>query len=272
MSWWDDAVAQYLVALRAGGAREQTIGLRRSQLARIGRGVGVGPWDVTGEQLVAWLGERDWSPETRRSHRSALRAFFRWALETGRRRDDPSGCLARVKPAAPRPRPTPEVVYRDALARADERLALALRLGAEMGLRVGEMVLVHRRDVVPDLTGWSLVVHGKGGKDRVIPMPASLARAVLAACEANGTGWAFPGRVDGHLTSHSLGVIVSRAMPEGVTAHTLRHKAGTDAHRQARGDLLVVKALLGHASVATTERYVATDDAVLRAVVEALAA
>ena len=268
---WFEAIEAFAVELRAGGAREQTIGLRRSQLARIGHGVGVGPWDVTGEQLVAWLGAREWAPETRRSHRSALRAFFRWAVETGRRADDPSARLARVKPTPPRPRPTPAPVYAAALDRADARLALALRLGAELGLRVGEMVLVHRRDVVPDLMGWSLVVHGKGGKERTLPMPDNLARAVLAACEVGG-GWAFPGRVDGHLTSHSLGVIVSRAMPERVTAHSLRHKAGTDAHRVTGGNLMLVRDLLGHASVATTERYVATEDDALRALVGRLAA
>ena len=164
------------------------------------------------------------------------------------------------------------MVYRDALARADDRLTLALRLGAELGLRVGEMVLVHRRDVVADLVGYSLVVHGKGGKDRVTPMPDGLARLVVAACEASGSGWAFPGRVSGHLASHSLGVVVSRAMPEGITAHTLRHKAGTDAHRMTEGNLLLVRDLLGHASVATTERYVATEATALRALVERLAA
>lgn len=268
---WSSEIAEFVVAQRAAGVRETTLGLRRSQLRRVARGINRRPWTVEGDHLVKWCGAQDWAPETRRSHRAALRTFYAWAVATGRTSVDPSASLARVRPSPPRPRPTPGPVYRDTLAAADPRLRLALRLGAEAGLRVGEMVLVNRRDVVPDLVGWSLVVHGKGGKERVVPLTDTLARSILAACQ-DGGGWAFPGRVEGHLTSHSLGVIVSRAMPEDVTAHTLRHKAGTDAHRLAGGDLLLVKRLLGHASVATTERYVATDDAQLRAVIERMAA
>src|SRR5690606_22561104 len=76
-----------------------------------------------------------------------------------------------------------------ALLAAPPRETLMLRLAAEMGLRRGEVAQVHTDDVLDDLIGWSLVVHGKGGRDRVVPMPGTLARAI----QDRPRGYLFPG-------------------------------------------------------------------------------
>jgi site-specific recombinase XerC len=60
-------------------------------------------------------------------------------------------------------------------------------------------------------------------------------------------------------------------MPEGYTMHTLRHRFGTRAYRGSR-NLRAVQELLGHASIATTERYTAIDDDEIRAAAMAAAA
>jgi integrase/recombinase XerC len=61
-------------------------------------------------------------------------------------------------------------------------------------------------------------------------------------------------------------VAISRMMPPGYTMHSLRHLFAT---RACRGSRTAVQMLLGHASVATTERYTAVDDDEIRAAMEA---
>lgn len=171
-----------------------------------------------------------------------------------------------MRPEPPCPRPTPEPAYRDGLAAADGRTWLILSLAASCAMRRGEIAQVNERDLLDDLTGRSLVVHGKGGKLRIVPLPADLAEAVRIACRAGG-GWAFPGQIGGHLSPQRVGILASRVLPGDWTLHTLRHRCATVAHNLDH-DLLSVKRLLGHASVATTERYVLVQDDRLRQLVE----
>lgn len=141
-----------------------------------------------------------------------------------------------------------------------------LRLSAEAGLRRGEVAQVHTRDLVEDLDGWSLRVHGKGGRERVVPLPAALA-VELRRLPA---GWAFPGDCGGHLSPRWVGTVVARLLPAGYTMHTLRHRFATRAH-DVDGDLCVVQELLGHANINTTRAYVAVDRRKLRRTVESAA-
>lgn len=264
---WAGEIEAWAASLRAAGAREQTVGLRTYHLRRLGRDLGGSPWDVTAEQLVTWAGEQTWARETRRSWRSSMRAFWAWGMATGRATHDAAAGLGRVRPQEPRPRPTPEDVLREALATAEPRVRLMIRLGAEAGLRRGEVARVHRDDLVEDLAGWSLRVHGKGGRVRWVPLTASLALAVRTACVTNG--WAFPGQDGGHLSAVWVGRLVSRALPEGWAMHSLRHRFASAAWR-VDTDLVTVQELLGHASPETTRRYVQHDDGRLRATVVAV--
>lgn len=267
---WVEAIERWALALRAAGRSAGTVSLRRHQVGRLARDLApLGPWEVTGPDLVDWMGGQEWANETRRSHRSAARQFYEWAHARGHVEQDPALMLEPVKPGPPRPRPTPETVLRDALAIADERVRLALRLGSEAGLRRGEIVQVHRRDLLEDLGGWSLIVHGKGGRERIVPLTASLARAVRVACMATG-GFAFPGQIDGHLSAGRMGKILSAVLPVGVTPHSLRHRFATRVYSHNQ-DVFVVQELLGHASPETTRRYVQVNGAALRAAVEAAA-
>lgn len=254
------------MSLRAGGRAETTIRTRRDHVERAGRALGGSPWDVTGEDLVAYVGSQVWARETRRSVRASLRGFYGWAAAGGFVAVDPALALPKVRPGEPRPRPAPEAAYRGALAGADPRCRLILRLAAETGLRRGEIARVAVEDLVEDLLGWSLVVHGKGGKVRVVPLPVHLALELRAA----GSGFVFPGRDGGHLSPRWVGKLVSRVMPAGWTVHTLRHRFATRAYQVDR-DLLAVQTLLGHSSPETTRRYVATDQDRLRRTVLAVA-
>jgi integrase len=67
-----------------------------------------------------------------------------------------------------------------------------IRLGAECGLRRAEIAQVNSRDVMDDLLGRSLIVHGKGDKQRIVPLPDDLADSI-ETCH----GWLFTGRWSG---------------------------------------------------------------------------
>src|SRR5699024_1494985 len=135
----------------------------------------------------------------RRSVRASLRSFYSWAVAAGHVAESPAPALPRVRPADPVPRPAPEIVVSEALARADARTALMVRLAAEIGLRRAEVAAIHRRDLADDLTGRSLTVRGKGGRVRYVPLPDGLAAALVRRLDATGSGYLFPGDDGGHL-------------------------------------------------------------------------
>ncbi|PFG16262.1 site-specific recombinase XerD [Propionicimonas paludicola] len=223
---------------------------------------------VTTADLVAWLGRPGWDQETRRSQRSALRGFYQWAHAAGLVDADPSGTLPRIKQSGKRRAPAPQWAVEAGLKAEDDRVPLMVLLGYRQGLRAGEIAQVNTEtDLIEDLNGWSLVVHGKGGKDRIMPLHPEVAAAILA----RPRGWLFPGQTDGHLSSGHVTVLVSRALPGKWTAHPLRHRFGTDAWARTH-NLLGVMELLGHATPETTARYVHQDSDVLRQIVEAAAA
>lgn len=264
---WGNAIAGWVAWLVAGAARAATVELRRSQIERLGGEVGRrSPWDVTTADLAAWLAGHGWAVETLRSHRAAVRSFYGWAHASGHIRADPARLLRKVPAAIARPRPASERDVQGAIAAADDRVYLMLLLGSRHGLRRGEIARVHTRDVTEDLVGWSLRVHGKGGKDRDVPLSNETARLLRAA----PAGWVFPNGAGSHLSPAHVGRLISRVLPEGVTPHQLRHRFATVVYARTR-DIAAVRELLGHASVATTQRYVAVQDGTLRAAVETAA-
>lgn len=268
---WAGPIADYLGYLATMGCAESTVYTRRQQLEYVARQVGGDPFAVTGPALRAWfqaMRERV-SSDTARSRRSALLGFYRWAVEH-QRMPGPSPALAlpRVRPAPPRPRPTPDAVWDIAWAAADERVRLALDLAGNHGLRRCEVVLVRpERDMMRDLAGWSLLVHGKGGKERIVPLTDDCARRLLAV----GPGWAFPGAIQGHMSARWLGKLVNPLLTEAYTMHKLRHRAGTRWLDEC-GDIRLVADLLGHGDTKTTMIYTAVDNGRARLVVNSSAA
>lgn len=163
-----------------------------------------------------------------------------------------------------------------ALEAADLRETLMLRLAGEVGLRRAEVARVHTRDLVDGLSGAQLIVHGKGNKKRTVPLSQGLGDLIRLGAEghtpgASPTGWLFPDGFGGHLSPTYVGILVSRLLPDGLTMHTLRHRAATRAYRGTR-NIRAVQQLLGHSSLATTARYTQVDDDEVRAAMMAAAA
>lgn len=264
---WIDDVNAYRSYFRATGRATTTTETRVNQMRRFARDhASLAPFDVTLDDLLEWLGGKRWANETRRNMHAALTSFYDWAESTGRTDRNPTEKLPSVRASQPRPRPALDHEYRDAFERADARETLALRLAAELGLRCAEVAVVHSRDIMGEQGAWSLVVHGKGDKRRTLPLPRGLAAQLRALPE----GYVFPGRDRGHLSPRYLGKLISRLLPKGVTMHALRHRFATLAYGIDR-DVFTVQQLLGHASPATTQRYVQVTDNNMRRLVDRLA-
>lgn len=261
---WLDPLTAYLSWMRSARKSDGTIYQHSYQLRRYARATGAAPWPVTLEQLSEYMASLDGlGPSARRTARQTLRGFYAWG-ELVRGQDNPARHLPTIKAPRGVARPAPEHSVRVGLNAADERTRLMIRLAVGAGLRCREICQVHTRDVLRDFVGWSIVVHGKGDKQRQVPLGDALA----AEIQAMPAGYLFPGQIHGHLSASRVSELISEALPPGVTAHMLRHRYGTRAYNLGGKDLRAVQELLGHAYSTTTEIYVGVEgDAIRRAAV-----
>ena len=278
-------IERFLEMLAAeAGAAAHTIAAYRSDLSLASEVLGGGlvQADVAALQRLA----EEWralakSSVARKS--AALRRFYAFLVDEGHRADDPGAALPRPGTA----RPLPKVlsvgdvdalfgVIGDRLAsaiptRADLRLAALIELLYGSGLRATELVSLPRNAIHPDRP--FLILKGKGGRERLVPI-SDRARAAVAAWRAHvaaDRAWLFPSG-KGHLTRVRLYQLV-RALaaeagipPDRVSPHVLRHAFAT--HLLAGGaDLRALQAMLGHADIATTEIYTHVDASRLVALV-----
>ena len=240
--------------------------------------------------LLDYLVELDrvgMSRATRARRLSAMRQFFRFLFVEGMREDNPSLRISGPKPDARIPTTlSPEDVAnlidavksmgRSPLERA--RNAALIELLYATGMRVSELVSLPVTAVRGDPR--MIMVRGKGGRDRMVPLsdPAKAAIAewiIHRDVEAKwkGAGFLFPGGGrTGHLTRQTLFLLPKEAAvqvglsPHQVSPHILRHAFAT--HLLANGaDLRAIQTLLGHADIGTTEIYTHVLDERLKALV-----
>lgn len=253
---WEEPLREWERYLVAMGRAHRTVDTRIKHLRTFARAVDTAPENVRETTITLWAGEQNWAPETRHSWYSSLRLFYRWFTpQTG---VNPTTILVSIRRPTPPPRPAPDTAITDTIQTANARTALILRLAGELGLRATEISVLHTRDIqLTDDTGWaSLIIHGKGGRQRLIPMPPSLVTAAIKQAEHGG--WVFPGNLNGHLSPRWIGKLAARALPDNWTLHTLRHRFATTAYNEGGKDLLAVQKALGHASIETTKRYTQT--------------
>ncbi|MDB5688608.1 MAG: phage integrase family protein [Sphingomonas bacterium] len=205
---------------------------------------------------------------------AALRRFFQFLAEEGHRADDPSAALPRPGTARSLPRTLDhddigrmfaELSRRIAAApdRATVRLIALIELLYGSGLRATELVSLPRRAVRIDQP--FLILRGKGGRERMVPL-SDRARAAVAAWSAfvpADAVWLFPSGKS-HLSRVRLYQLV-RALaadagipPERVSPHVLRHAFATHL-LEGGADLRALQMLLGHADIATTQIYTHVD-------------
>jgi len=234
---------------------------------------------------LAWLAGQQLSPRTVARRLSAFRQFYRFLFSEGARSDDPTEPLDGPRQG----RSLPQVLSEnevDALltaARARQggagvRLTAMLELLYATGLRVSELVALPVQAVQRDPR--MLIVRGKGGRERMVPL-SEPARTAIGDWLPVRAGWLgrrpnvylFPARQgDAHLTraafAQQLKKLADEAQvnPAKVSPHTLRHAFAT--HLLEHGaDLRSVQQMLGHADISTTQIYTHVLDARLKTLV-----
>lgn len=269
---WEAAVAGWVDWLTTGGSPRTTIRTRRGHVRATARRLrSLAPDDVSTTELVRLFGRQQWSNEHRRGLRTSLVAFYTWAIANNIAEFNPANGLPGVPESKPHPRPAPDRIWKQLLIAANARERIMARLACEVGLRRAEVARVHTRDLIDDFDGWSLIVNGKGSKQRVIPIPDDLATEIRRGPGGHTIGhgregYLFPGNDNGHLSPAWVGTLIGDLMPDGWSMHKLRHRFATRAYAGSR-NLRAVQEALGHASVATTERYTAVSGNEVRAAV-----
>lgn len=239
--------------------------------------------------LTTWLAAAEaegLSAATRARRLSALKQFCAFAVDEGWRSDNPTTHLTGPRRSRPLPK-TLSAADVDALldaARTTGRPAARCRNTCLMevlyatGMRVSELVALPLAAAQGDPR--MVLVHGKGGKERMVPLSpparAALRDWILERAEtprSEGSRYLFPaGGQHGHLTRNAFYALVKTLAlraginPAMVSPHTLRHAFAT--HLLENGaDLRTIQALLGHADIGTTEIYTHVLDARLKALV-----
>lgn len=151
-------------------------------------------------------------------------------------------------------------VHRLLALEPDARNAAMLRLIYVAGLRISEVCGLSWRDLQPRDEAGQATIYGKGGKTRVVLLPASIWRALVGfRGEAGPEAPVFVSQRRGQLDPSAVHRVVKAAaaragLSADVSAHWLRHAHAS--HALDRGaPIHLVQATLGHASVATTGRY-----------------
>jgi len=286
-----EAFLEMLAAER--GAARLTLAAYRNDLADLARFVAIREMaleDADAAALhdyLAAITTRLLAARTLARRLSAMRQFFRFLVSDGSRLDDPTAGLDTPRLGRPLPKILGEAEVERLIAAAaswpDEegvRLRCLLELLYATGLRVSELIGLPLAGAQRDPR--FLLVRGKGGRERVVPLSAPARQALTAYLECRShflpnnqaSRWLFPSRgADGHLTRQRCGQLLKELAlaagldPARLSPHVLRHAFAS--HLLDHGaDLRSVQQMLGHADIATTQIYTHVQSERLRRLVE----
>lgn len=285
-----EAFLEMLVAER--GVSRNTLDAYRRDLAH------AGAWlagrqralaDAGSDDLRGYLGALEsggMAPRTAARRLSALRQFYRFLYADGHRTDDPTTVIDAPRQGRPLPKILSEAevdalldTARDVDGPEGTRLVCLLEVLYATGLRVSELVGLPFAAVARDPR--VLLVRGKGGKERMVPLTDAAMAAIKdyktvrgAFVTGKSSPYLFPSRsAEGHLTRRRFGQLLDDLAIEAgidrkrVSPHVLRHAFAT--HLLDHGaDLRSVQQMLGHADISTTQIYTHVLAERLRALVE----
>ena len=220
---------------------------------------------------MAGLAAQGLSARTQARRRSCLRQFYLFLLREGYRPDNPAQAIEspKLRAALPKYLSEGEVEALLAAARATPGLpGLKAVAGLEIlyatGLRVTELLTLPAAAL--STLADCLMIKGKGGKERIVPLSeaAKHAAAALRAAHADkkpAPKFLFPGRAPGTpMTRQGFALLLKQVAltggldPARLSPHVLRHSFAS--HLLAHGaDLRSLQKLLGHADIATTQIY-----------------
>jgi site-specific recombinase XerD len=267
----DDAVKQWLRDQRRRNLSAGTIEKRESATRRVTNHAGKPMLELAREDIEDWLDARPKiTPRTRYCEISHLAAFYKWAIFEERTEYDPTARIIRPKVRVGVPRPIATEDLRRAIDQAPtNELSAMFKLAAYAGMRCMEIAGLAVSDLLLNHEPAVIIVHGKGGKDRVMPLHPEIGEALrLIAMPKYGP--VVPGRLPWKVSQmmrqhmYDCGIAAS--------AHQLRHWFATETYEASGGDLRMVQDLLGHSSPATTAIYTKWSRAKAMTVVSQLSA
>jgi integrase len=226
------------------GFSVRTVDRRRWSLGLLSQRGAFG--DQTPETIEAFLAR--WpSAQSRYSVRSDVRQFYRWGMRRGVLFHNPTDDVD--PPRLPKRSATPIAVadLMAAIAYANANQRRAIMLGAYAGLRCSEIAALMAVDVHRD-RGVIVVRNGKGGKDGLIPLAPELALVL----PMRGKCVTYP-------NGAQVGSAIRRVFRHcGIIArpHDTRHTFGTEAAMRSNGNMELVRRLMRHESLLTTQRYI----------------
>jgi len=286
-----EAFLEMLAAER--GAARLTLAAYRNDLVDLSgflatRGVLLDAADAAAlHDYLAASGTRRLAPRTLARRLSAIRQFYRFLLTDGVRADDPTSGLDTPRLGRPLPKLLSEAEVTRLIDTAEKwpdeegaRLRCVLELLYATGLRVSELVTLPLAAAQREPR--FMLVRGKGGKERLVPLspPSREALAAYLACrqaflsDGQASRFLFPSRGrEGHLTRQRCGQLLKELArgadldPARLSPHVLRHAFAS--HLLDHGaDLRSVQQMLGHADIATTQIYTHVQGERLRRLVE----
>jgi len=265
-----DYIDRHLAHLRAAGRKRETIYDRGRILAQLNAGLPWGLDDASSDEIAGWFAgphTAHWAPATRNVYWGHAGCYYTWAVTQELLTMNPM--LRLIKPPAAKhlPDPVSELELALALARSpDQPWRTAVMLAAYAGLRCCEIVRVRREDVTEAAV---LVRRGKGDKPRSVDTAPQLWEYLRdrppGPLVVGARGRAITaGTLTQEQHRHWTGV----GLP-AVHMHRFRHWFATELVR-AGVDIRTVQELMGHASLSSTQLYVAVVSAQRRAAVRLL--
>jgi len=190
------------------------------------------------------------------TYTSHVKAFYEWAVDRELLATSPAARLPRPRIPSRHPRPIPEEDLRVAIACAMEPLRTWLIIAAYCGLRAGEISRMQTYDVTEEAGMWTLLVHGKGDRERFVPLPAAIRSGLAGYMGQRGAMFRRPdGRPFTPDGVSQLAAAHLHGLGQPHTLHTLRHRFGTRLYALSR-DIRLTQELMGHQNPATTALYV----------------
>lgn len=210
---------------------------------------------ATADDVECFLAGRRIGVRTRYTWLSHLSCFYRWGVRRDIFTADPTGRIDRPRLPKLLPRPISDANLTIAID-APPRVRAMLLLASHMGLRCCEISRLHANDIIDTADAPMILVHGKGAKDRMIPLHPLVLDALGPLPHR---GWLFRRAEGGQLSPAEVSIMMRRHLhDQGIdaTGHQLRHWFATRVYRATR-DLRLTQELLGHASPTTTACYTA---------------
>lgn len=269
----------FLEALSAEkGYSKNTLAAYGNDLRLVDAAIDGGLVSATADDIQNYISHMTGTPSSIARRTSCLRNFYKFLMMEHIIHTNPTTNLETPK----RPKPLPKLLDSHEIellissagdTRNSTRLRAMLELLYASGLRVSELCELPTRAILGD----RLLIHGKGAKERIVPMHDAAQHALHKWMDVRGddpSDYVFPSNgASGHITRDGFFKILKKCAtlagisPSRVSPHVLRHSFAS--HLLSHGaNLRAIQIMLGHEDISTTQIYTHVQPDQLRQVVE----